>query len=74
MVLERNIRYGSSSFKIFKEIYGPFKGAIICMVKSLYEFLKFLFYLFIILSDIRINFFIIFTPKIFAIKIEYRFP
>jgi succinoglycan biosynthesis protein ExoM len=54
--LERNIRYGSSSFKIFKEIYGPFKGAIICMVKSLYEFLKFLFYLFIILLDIRINF------------------
>ena len=54
--LRRNIRYGTSSFKIFKEIYGPFKSVILCIIKSLYEFLKFLFYISIVLLDIRLNF------------------
>ena len=55
--LKRNIRYGTSSVIIYKELYGLVNGYFLCFCKSIYEFTKFIFYLFLIFFDFKLNFF-----------------
>ena len=55
--LRRNIRYGASSIIIYSELYGFVNAIFICITKSFYEFLKFLFYLFTIFFNLKLNFF-----------------
>ena len=54
--LRRNIRYGASSIIIYSELYGFVNATFICIIKSFYEFLKFLFYLFTVLFNLKLNF------------------
>ncbi len=55
--LRRNIRYGTSSFIIYSELYGFVNASFICIIKSFFEFLKFIFYLSTILLNLKLNFF-----------------
>ena len=55
--LRRNIRYGTSSIVIYSELYGFVSAIFICIIKSFSEFLRFLFYFFTILLNLKLNFF-----------------
>ena len=52
--IRRNIRYGSSSKKIYFELYGPYKASLIILTKFLLEIMKSVTYLLIFPLNIKI--------------------
>ena len=55
--VKRNLRYGTSSGLIYRELHGISTSILLSMSKSIYEFFKFLFYLLNIFFNFKINFY-----------------